>query len=133
MSVVWQLSSNDQIEKRNAPSLKALFSNPLTTNNPPSHVELQREELKDLHDAVGCAITVFEREPAILSELIEQCDGIDDPDEIMNIIQCFEFPTRLEEETVEDLKRSLKMSKKLLPKVHDLADFLVKCRSTIAT
>ena len=54
--------------------------------------------------------------------------GTDGPDEeeIMGIIHDFEIPAGCAEETVEELKTSLKRAKRLLPKVYDLADGLVK-------
>jgi|SRR6516225_6736314 hypothetical protein len=85
-------------------------------------LELQREELKDLHNALGRAITALEREPGILNELIRECDGIEDEDEVRDLI----YEAGREEVTVEELKKSLERAKRLLPKVYDLSEGFMK-------
>jgi hypothetical protein len=64
-----------------------------------SPLELRREELEDLHSALWPAIVALQREPGILNDLIQECDGIDDPDEITGLI----YNASREEETVEEL------------------------------
>jgi hypothetical protein len=88
-------------------------------------LELKREELKDLHSALWPAIVALQREPGILKDLIQECDGIDDPDEITGLI----YNAGREEETVEELKAALKRAEMLLPKVYDLSESLVRIMS----
>jgi hypothetical protein len=85
-------------------------------------LELQREELRDLHDALDAAIESLEREPGILRELIRECEGIDDPEEIAGLI----YNAQREEETVEQLEKALNRDERLLPKVYDLSEGLAR-------
>jgi hypothetical protein len=85
-------------------------------------VEFSREELRDLHDALSDAIAALDREPGILRDLIWDCEGIEDPEEISGLI----LDAQREEESVEQLKKALKRAERLLPKVHDLSEGLAR-------
>jgi hypothetical protein len=81
-------------------------------------VEFSREELRDLDTALGFAIGELMREPGVLKDLIDQCEGLDDPEEIAGLM----LDADRGEQTVEQLEKALQLAERLLPKVHDLAE-----------
>jgi hypothetical protein len=92
----------------------------IQSNNETVTVELSHEELRDLHDALADAIDSLDHQPGILNDLIEECAGLDDPDEVRDRLLDADRP----EMTVEQLKKSLARAERLLPKVHDLSEGL---------
>src|SRR5262245_40883720 len=94
----------------------------IESNNETVTLELKRDELKDLHEALADAITELEREPGVLNDLIWQCDEVEDPEEIMGLLS----DAGRVEETVEELKKALKRAERLLPKIHDLSEGLAR-------
>ena len=87
-------------------------------NNDTVTAQFSRRELIDIWHAMSDARQQLEREPAILRELIRDCEGIEDPDEIQSAI----YEAGREEETVEGLQKSLKYAQAMLPKVYDFSD-----------
>ena len=92
----------------------------IEANNETVTVQFAREELKDLWHALGDALTYLDKEPGTLHELINECEGLDDPDEILGIIN----EARRAEETVEGLQKSLAYAKRQRPKITKLSDTL---------
>jgi hypothetical protein len=92
----------------------------IESNNETITLEIQRDELRDLHNALSDAIESLDRQSEILGDLIMNCEGIDDPGEITALIG----DSGRAEETVAQLEKILEQAKRLLPKVYDLSDGL---------
>lgn len=86
-------------------------------------VQFSWAECGYLWHALSEAIEVLQKEPGILNELIDACDGISDPDEIAQIIY---EADRDYEETVDDLRFTLKRVARLFPKACDLSEDLAE-------
>jgi len=88
------------------------------SNNDTVTVQLSRQELRDIHSALCDARLALEKEPVQLKDLLSQCEGNDDPEEIEALI----YEAGRAEEDVEGLQNALKWAERLLPRVYDLLD-----------
>jgi hypothetical protein len=78
-------------------------------------VQLTLAEVRDLHSALFDAMSALDKEPPVLRALLSECEGLDEPEDIQELIH----NAGREEETVEELQKVLKRKEQLLPKVHD--------------
>jgi chromosome segregation ATPase len=98
----------------------------IESDNETVRLELSKQELATLDSALGRALEQLEHESDQLSELIAQCEEMDDQTQIAQLIS---EAGRDNEETLEELQRALKRIESVSTEIGALAGKLEEIRA----